>query len=98
MMSVKRLDWRPDRIEHIARHHVSPYEVEEVVFDDPLMRVEKAGPAERNPDETIYRIYGRTEAGRYLCAVLLEHESGDTALPLTARDMTNTERRRYIKT
>lgn len=97
MVNIRRLDWRLDRIEHLALHQVSPYETEEVVFGDRRRRIERAGPAERNPDETIYRIYGRTEAGRYLFVALLEYESGDEALPLTARDMTDQERRRYSK-
>lgn len=67
------------------------------MFGDPRRRVERAGPAERNSDEMIYRVYGRTGAGRYLFVALLEYESGDEALPLTARDMIDHERRRYLK-
>jgi uncharacterized DUF497 family protein len=94
MVRIRSLDWRPDRVEHIAKHDVTPDEVEEV-FEDRRKLVVKAGPAERNPDETIYRVYGRTEAGRYLFVALLLYEDGEEALPLTARDMTYKEKSRY---
>jgi uncharacterized DUF497 family protein len=94
MVRIRALDWRPDRIEHIARHGVSAYEVDEATRDVGK-RIRKAGPAERNPNETIYRVYGRTEAGRHLFVALLLYESGDEALPLTAREMTDREKRRY---
>lgn len=59
MVNVRRLDWRPDRVEHIARHGVRAYEVDEAVRDE-RRHIRRAGPAERNPNETIYRVYGRT--------------------------------------
>lgn len=96
MVKIGWLDWRPDRVQHIAGHKVSPYEVEEAIRDRDR-RIVKGGSAERNPNETIYRVYGRTEAGRYLLVPLLKYESGTGALPLTARDMTESERRRYRK-
>ncbi len=81
-------------MEHIARHDVTPDEVEEALADRRRLIV-KAGLAERNPDEVVYRVYGRTRAGRYLFVPLLLYEGGEEALPLTARDMTEKERRRY---
>ncbi len=85
--------WRDDRIEHTSRHSITPDEVEEALFEDRgvLLRV---GPAERNPDETIYRYFGRTLAGRYLMVVLLDLGEG-LAMPITAREMTRQERRRF---
>jgi uncharacterized protein len=83
-----------DRIAHIARHSVTPDEVEEMLADGRKLVI-KAGPAERNHNEVIYRVYGRTKAGRYLFVPLLLYETGEEALPLTARDMTDSERRRY---
>jgi predicted DNA binding CopG/RHH family protein len=82
---IRYLDWRVDRLAHIARHHVWDREVEEVLLDQGS-RMFRVGPAERNPDETIYRVYGRTEAGRYIFVAVLLYEDGETALPLTARD------------
>lgn len=93
-MRIERLDWRHDREEHIARHGVSREEVEEAVFDVRAGMLFRQGPAERNPNEAVYQHLGRTEAGRYLFTALLYTGGGET-IPLTARDMTNTERRRY---
>lgn len=93
-MRIERFDWRHDREEHIARHGVSREEVEEAVFEDRARMLLRRGPAERNPDETIYQHLGRTEAGRYLFTALL-YTGGGEAILLTARDMTDTERRRY---
>ena len=92
-MKIERLDWRRDREEHIARHGVSREEVEPV-FDDRAGMLLRQGPAQRNLDETVYQHLGRTEAGRHLFTALL-YTGGGEAVPLTARDMTDTERRRY---
>jgi hypothetical protein len=94
MPPIRELHWRPDRIEHIDRHAVSPEEVEEAVFDDPSGVLLRVGPAERDPNETVYRYFGRTEAGRHLLVVLLYLGQG-LALPVTARDMTPRERRTF---
>lgn len=91
---IRDLYWRLDRIEHIARHALTPEEVDEAVFGDPGGLVVRVGPAERNPDETLYRYFGRTEPGRHLLVVLLYLGRG-IAMPVTARDMTPRERRRF---
>lgn len=100
-MAIQRLDWRPDRVEHIARHGVTPQEFEEALFTDSSRLLKCVGPAERNPSETIYRCMGRTEAGRYLFLVMLRYADGRTvsgeALPVMARDMMDRERRRYSR-
>lgn len=83
-------------MEHIARHDVTPEEVEEAMFGDAGGKLFKVGPAERNPDETVYRYIGRTEAGRYLFVALI-YTGGGEALPLTARDMDDAEKRRYSR-
>lgn len=91
---IRELYWRHDRIEHIAQHSILPEEVDEAVFGDPGGLLLRVGPAERNPDETLYRYFGRTESGRYLLVVLLYLGEG-RAMPVTARDMTPRERRRF---
>lgn len=91
---ISELDWRPDRIEHIARHSITPEEVEEAVFGDAGGVLLRGAPAERNPDETIYRYFGRSEAGRHVMVVLLYVEFG-IAMPITAREMTRAEHRRF---
>lgn len=91
---IQELHWRSDRIEHVASHSILPEEVEEAVFGDPGGLLLRVAPAERNPQETLYRYLGRTESGRYLLVVLLYLGEG-IAMPVTAREMTPGERRRF---
>jgi len=91
-MRIEELYWRPDRIEHIARHEVSVAEVEEAVFEDRRGRIYRIGPAKRNPEETVYEHYGRTGDGRYLMVVLI-HIGRGVAMPVTARGMEPGERK-----
>jgi len=81
--------WPDDRVQHIARHGVEPDEVEEACFGRSLvLEARSKGP---NP---VYYVLGETEAGRHLfCVVILFPE--DKAYPVTARDMTDSEKRRY---
>lgn len=81
--------WPDDRVDHIARHGVQPEEVEAACFGDALVLATKAtGP---NP---VYHVLGETDAGRHLfCVVILF--PGDKAYPVTAREMTDREKRRY---
>lgn len=85
-MRISSLDWDDYRIKHIARHNVEPEEVWEVC-EDSLHLAHREG---RNR----YRLYGQTAAGRYLF-VVLEHLAGTVYKPITARDMTDNEKRNY---
>ncbi len=76
-------EWSED---HIGAHNVTPAEVEEVLFSRP--RWIAIG---RN-DTTL--VYGQTHAGRYLLVVASD-EGDDVAFIVTARDMTDTERRTF---
>ena len=66
-MRIVRLIWAEDRIEHIARHAVTPAEVEEVCFGRSL--VLRARSQGENP---VYYCLGQTAAGRYLFCVVIE--------------------------
>jgi len=83
---IRELLWDDWNEEHIARHHVSPSEVEEVCFSDPLF-LRAQGKDKR-------AAYGQTQGGRYLLVILGRRSSG-TFYPVTSRDMTESERRRY---
>lgn len=85
-MHISRLDWDDYRVEHIARHGVEPREVWEVC-EDPLHLVHREG---RNR----YRLYGQTMEGRYLF-IVLEQVEGTVFKPITARDMTEGEKRSF---
>ena len=90
-MTIEEFIWPEDRIEHIARHGVTPEEVEEVCFGKSLVqRVKSQG---ENP---VYYVLGQTEAGRYLFCVVISFPDGN-GYPVTAREMTAKEKRRFKK-
>ncbi len=88
-MRISEFLWPDDRVFHIGQHGVEPAEVEDACSADSLVRgVESEGP---NP---VYHVLGQTESGRYLfCVVILFPD--DKAYPVTARDMTDNEKRRF---
>lgn len=96
MYFITELRWRADRVEHIARHEVEPEEFEEALFGDRRGILKFAGKAESDPSNMMYRHLGRTAEGRYLFLVLMYYGDG-VALPVTARDMSDAERRRYSR-
>jgi len=83
------LIWPDDRVEHIARHGIEPEEADDVCFGISLVVHCKA--TGRNP---VYHVLGRTSAGRYLPCVVVQLPDGK-AMPITARQMTDAERRRF---
>jgi uncharacterized DUF497 family protein len=83
---IRDLIWTEDNVEHIARHGVEPYEVEEAIWDDPHVR--------RGPGRSRYRVYGQTDGGRYLF-VVLDREYDEVFYVVTARDMDVREKQRY---
>ena len=84
-MYISDWDWDDFRIEHIAQHDVEPEEVWEIC-EDPQHLARRQG---RNR----YLLYGQTGDGRYVFAVL-EHVEGSVYKPVTARDMTDREKKR----
>lgn len=82
-----------DRIvEKLARKHsVQEQEVREVFVRFPIIRFIEKG---NRPNENVYAAYGQTDAGRYLIVFFIYKEDNN-ALILSARDMTNAERRQY---
>ncbi len=90
-MPISEVLWPEDRVDHIARHGVRPEEFEEVCFGAPLVLRAKA--TGQNP---VYYLLGETEAGRPLFCVAIEFPGGK-AYPVTERDMTTNEKRRYAE-
>ena len=88
-MTISAVLWPEDRVDHIARHGVTPEEFEQVCFGLPL--VLRAKGTGQNP---VYYLLGETDAGRPLFCVVIEFPGGK-AYPVTARDMTTKEKRRY---
>ena len=85
-MYISRLNWDDYRIEHIAKHNVEPDEVWEV-WEDPVHLARRQG---RNR----YLVYGQAANDRYLF-VVLEHIEGTVYKPITARDMTDREKKSF---
>ena len=90
-MTINEFIWPEERIEHIAEHGVTPEEVEEACFEKALvLRAKSEG---ENP---VYYVLGQTDAGRYLFCVVIRFPDGK-GYPVTAREMTAKEKRRYRK-
>jgi uncharacterized DUF497 family protein len=88
-MKIVEFVWPQDRIDHIAEHGVTPEEVEEVCFGQPLvLRGKSRG---ENP---VYYVLGQTARGRYLFCVVIRFPDG-VGYAVTARPMTAKEKRRF---
>jgi uncharacterized DUF497 family protein len=83
MHRITGLEWDDASREHIDRHGVTPQEVEEVCFSRPVLMRSRHGTR---------LAYGQTLAGRYLLVVLRLMDGG-VARCITARTMTDKERR-----
>lgn len=82
---IDELRWDDWNVEHIARHHVEYWEVEEVLQNQPLfIRVRSSR----------LQMIGQTEAGRYLAA-FADHQGYGGYYVVSARDATRSERRRF---
>ncbi|WP_454049284.1 hypothetical protein [Cellulomonas sp. Marseille-Q8402] len=77
------MTWTQGAEDHIARHGVEPHEVHEVLANR-FRRL--TGRAART------LVFGRTDAGRPLLVVLAPAEGGAASV-VTARELTQTERR-----
>jgi len=88
-MRIQQLIWPEDRVEHIDRHAVTPKEFEEACFGQSL--IQRARSDGKNP---VYYVLGQTDHGRYLFCVVIQFPDGN-GYPVTARTMTDKEKRRY---
>jgi hypothetical protein len=85
-MEITEFEWDDDNIGHVARHHVSIDEIEDLAFnDEPWVK--------RRRGETRYML-GYTVAGRYLFVVYVLKDKG-RARVITAMDMDEKTRRLY---
>ena len=88
-MVIHEFIWAEERIDHIARHGVTPEEVEEACFGPAL--VQRAKSEGKNP---VYYVLGQTAYGRHLLCVVIGFPDGK-GYPVTARPMTEKEKQRY---
>lgn len=86
ILKIRSFDWDNRNIEHIDRHNVTLDEAEEV-FIGALFRKGREGKL---------LVYGVTDSGRFLL-VVAALKSGGVIRVVTARDMTQSERRYYLR-
>ena len=77
----------------IWKHNVTETEVRQVFLNGPRYRFIEKG---RYRDEHLYLALGTTDSGRYLTVYFL-YKKNKEAFIVTARDMTEKERKRYAK-
>ncbi len=77
----------------IWKHNVQEFEIREIFRDAPRYRFIEKG---RFKGEHMYLVLGVTDPGRYL-SVFFVYKKNKNALIVTARDMTDKERKRYAK-
>ena len=77
----------------ILKHNVTEREIRQVFLNKPRYRFIEKG---RYGDEHLYLALGITDSGRYL-AVYFVYKKNKKALIISARDMTEAERRKYAK-
>ena len=88
MMRIRSFQWDQENEDHVAEHGVAVVEVEELIlFRKPLYQRGREGK---------YIAYGATEEGRYLFVVFV-FKGAERIRVISARDMTNREKRLYKK-
>jgi uncharacterized DUF497 family protein len=89
---INDIIWKQQFVEKIyLKHRVSIDEVEEVLGSDPFVCKVARGHIDH---ENICAAYAQIHNGRYLIVFFI-NKKGNRALPISARDMDNKERRYY---
>ncbi len=89
MLLIESLEIDDHILEKIeSKHHVFFNEVEEACLSDQRHI--------RRSREELYKVFSQTTAGRYILVVLVNLGGGNWRI-VTAREMTDSERRLYIK-
>jgi hypothetical protein len=92
-LRLREVIWKIQFIEKLkVERGVIPEEVESVIFGEPHVLKVKKG---RVKGEDVYEAFGQTSTGRYLVVFFIR--KSEAALPISARDMTHSERRYYEK-
>lgn len=91
-MRIRDVIWQEQFVDKlIEKHGVYPDEAEDVLFGRSRMRRVTRGQVR---GEDVFEALGQTASGRYLIVIFVRKQSGE-ALVISARDMSDTERRRY---
>jgi hypothetical protein len=93
-MSINGIIWLEDILDKLERKHaVKQEEVRQVFAGSPRFRFVEKG---HRRGEDVYSAMGQTEAGRYLI-IFFVLKKDNRVLILSARDMTDPERKKYGK-
>lgn len=93
-MRITDIVWKNRYVDKlITKHDVSVDEAEDILLYTPVVRKVARG---RVRGENVYSAMGQTRGGRYLIVFLIG-KAHSTALPISARDMDESERRYYDK-
>ncbi|MDP3296249.1 MAG: BrnT family toxin [Thermodesulfovibrionia bacterium] len=85
-MKISQILWDEESVYHIAKHGISPREVEEAIFEgSPLVLKGRDGK---------YIVLSRSLSGRYLIIIAAFKLKGRVKV-ITARDMDEKERKYY---
>jgi uncharacterized protein len=93
-MKIAGIVWLRDIVDKLLwKHNVTTAEVEELFNRSPRYRFIERGDVE---GEDVYTAMGQTYAGRYLMVYFIHKTTGE-ALVLSARKMTDKEKKSYGK-
>jgi uncharacterized DUF497 family protein len=93
-LKISGIIWLEEIVEKIeGRHHVRQGEVREILNSSSHFRFVEKG---HRRGENVYSALGQTAAGRYLIVFFVRKKT-QQALIVSAREMTDSERRRYEK-
>ncbi len=86
----------PDDIEEklAKKHRVALREVRQTLLNHPLIRFAEKGYTE---GEDVYAAFGQTFGGRYLSIFFIFKPENNTAIIISARDMSQKERKSYAR-
>ncbi|MEK6302769.1 MAG: BrnT family toxin [Acidobacteriota bacterium] len=84
----------PERIEAKleSKHHVTFSEARQILFSEPRIRFAEKG---HTAGENVYAAFGQTLGGRYLSVFFIYKPRLKTAVIISARDMSDKERKTY---
>jgi uncharacterized DUF497 family protein len=84
----------PEHIEEklTSKHGVTCREARQVLLNEPRIRFAEKGHTE---GDDVYAAFGQTFGGRYLAVFFIYKPATNTAIIISARDMSNRERKAY---
>ncbi|MGH8474349.1 MAG: BrnT family toxin [Methylococcales bacterium] len=77
-----------------AKHQITCHEARQVLFNKPRFRFAEKGHTE---GEDVYAAFGQTFSGRYCSVFFVYKPKTNTAIIISARDMSDKERKAYAR-